>query len=202
MYMKIKNFFEPIAALILLIILFPILILVVLLIYFLMGKPIIFKQQRTGLDGKPFIFYKFRTMKNISNYEKENITDKERITSLGSFLRESSIDELPSLFNIIKGQMSFVGPRPLLIEYLNLYSDKQMNRHNVKPGITGLAQINGRNLVNWQKKFDYDLEYISNQSLLLDLKIIFYTIFKVLKREGINNSEDNIMEKFKGNEKK
>ena len=201
MYIKVKNFIDPILAIALLIILLPILIFIAILIYFKMGKPIIFKQKRPGLNCKLFNFYKFRTMNEISANGKNDILESERVTSLGKILRSTSLDELPSIINIVKGQMSFIGPRPLLADYLILYDENQIKRHNVKPGITGLAQISGRNLVDWNKRFDYDLEYIKHQSPLLDLKIIFKTIIKVVKREGINNSNTIIMKKFTGNEK-
>jgi sugar transferase EpsL len=162
------------------------------------GCPIFFKQFRSGLNGKPFTFYKFRTM----TYEKDEngnlLTDKDRLTTFGAFLRKTSLDELPSLWNVLKGDMSFVGPRPLLMEYLPLYSKEQMRRHEVKPGITGWAQINGRNAISWEEKFELDIWYVKNQSFRLDLRILLLTIWKVLKREGITHGSGETMPKFKG----
>jgi len=163
-----------------------------------MGYPVIFKQKRPGLNGKTFNFYKFRTMTNEKDENGNLLADKDRLTSFGKFLRKTSLDELPSLWNVLKGDMSLVGPRPLLMEYLPLYSDKQMRRHEVKPGITGWAQINGRNAISWEEKFKLDIWYVDNQSFWFDIKIIFLTIWKVLKREGISHSGFATMEKFKG----
>ena len=180
------------------ILLSPILFFISGTIYFKMGTPIIFKHQRPGLHGKQFTFYKFRTMTNTKNSEGDLLPDKNRLTPLGSFLRKTSLDELPSLWNVLKGDMSLVGPRPLLMEYLPLYSKEQMRRHEVKPGITGWAQVNGRNAISWDEKFKFDIWYVENQSLRLDIKIIILTIWKVLKREGINQKGNTTMEKFRG----
>ena len=163
-----------------------------------MGAPIIFKHQRPGLHGKLFTFYKFRTMINTKNSDGDLMPDKNRLTLLGLFLRKTSLDELPSLWNVLKGDMSLVGPRPLLMEYLPLYTKEQARRHEVKPGITGWAQINGRNAISWEEKFNLDILYVDNRSFWLDLKIIFLTIFKVLRQEGISQSEHTTMEKFHG----
>ena len=164
-----------------------------------MGFPIIFIQQRPGINGIPFNFFKFRTMTNETDEKGKLLPDRDRLTPIGRFLRNTSLDEVPSLFNVLKGDMSFVGPRPLLMEYLPLYSNEQMRRHDVKPGITGWAQINGRNSISWEEKFKLDVWYVDNQSLFLDIKIIFITIAKVLKQEGINQGRTITMEKFKGN---
>ena len=180
------------------IIISPLLLFISIIILLSQGRPIFFKQIRPGYKGTPFSFYKFRTMSNEKNYSGLLLSDNERMTKIGSFLRKTSLDELPSIFNILKGDMNFVGPRPLLTEYLKLYNEEQKKRHDVKPGITGWAQINGRNSITWEQKFDYDIWYVENQSFLLDLKILFLTIFKVLKLDDINQSENITMEKFKG----
>jgi len=180
------------------ILLSPILFFISGTIYFKMGTPIIFKHQRPGLHGKQFTFYKFRTMTNTKNGEGDLLPDKNRLTPLGSFLRKTSLDELPSLWNVLKGDMSLVGPRPLLMEYLPLYSKEQMRRHEVKPGITGWAQINGRNTISWDEKFKLDVWYVDNQSIWLDTKILFITAWKVLKREGISQKGHVTMERFRG----
>jgi lipopolysaccharide/colanic/teichoic acid biosynthesis glycosyltransferase len=165
------------------------------------GSPVIFRQPRPGLFGKVFTFYKFRTMRNRQDKNGNILEDKDRITSLGKILRSTSLDELPSLFNVLRGDMSLVGPRPLLDEYLPLYNEMQKRRHDMKPGITGWAQINGRNAISWEEKFNLDLWYVDNQSLFLDIRILFYTIVKVVRREGISSSNNVTMEKFKGSKK-
>lgn len=163
------------------------------------GGHILFKQKRPGKDGKIFTVYKFRTMKEQTTDKNGNpLSDMERMTALGSFLRKTSVDELPQFVNVLKGEMSFIGPRPLLCEYLPLYSKEQMRRHEVRPGITGWAQVNGRNAISWEEKFAYDVYYVDNMSLSLDIKIIFMTIKNVLSHSGINSSEADTMEKFKG----
>lgn len=161
--------------------------------------PVLFKQERPGEKGKIFTVYKFRTMseKRFGEDGRE-LTDFERMTKVGSFLRKTSIDELPQLFNILKGDMSFIGPRPLLTEYLDLYTDEQMRRHDVRPGISGWAQVNGRNTLTWEEKFNYDIYYVDHMSFALDAKIFFKTIKNVISEDGINSAEDNTMEKFKG----
>ena len=164
-----------------------------------MGFPGLFKQKRPGKNEKIFTLYKFRTMKNIKDVNGKLIKDDKRATSLGKVLRKTSLDELPSLFNVICGNMSFVGPRPLLIQYLKHYSNEQAKRHNVKPGITGLAQINGRNELDWESKFKLDIWYVENQSFILDLKIMFITIKKVLTFDGINAPGDQPVKEFIGN---
>jgi len=177
----------------------PFLIIIIFVIYFKIGRPIFFIQERPGLNGEKFQFYKFRTMNNNTDRNGNLLPDGERMTSFGMFLRKTSLDEIPSLINVVLGDMSLVGPRPLLSEYLGLYSDYQMTRHKVKPGITGWAQINGRNSITWEQKFDLDIWYVKNQSTFLDLKIIFKTIIKVLKQDDISHNESYSMPKFRGN---
>ncbi len=179
-------------------ILSPFLILICLLLLFSIGRPIIFKQRRPGLNGEPFNFYKFRTMTEEKSDDGKLLPDKQRVTTIGRVLRKLSLDELPSLFNVLKGDMILVGPRPLLMDYLPLYSVEQMRRHEVKPGITGWAQINGRNAISWEEKFELDIWYVENQSFWLDIRIILLTIWKVIKREGINQKGNETMEKFNG----
>ena len=176
----------------------PILIICSIIIVITIGKPIIFIQTRPGINGKPFNFYKFRSMTNEKDENDNLLPDKDRLTTFGAVLRKTSLDELPSLWNVIKGDMSLVGPRPLLMEYLPLYSEEQMRRLEVKPGITGWAQINGRNAIAWKERFKYDVWYVDNQSFGLDLKILFITFWTVLKGEGINQKGHATMEKFKG----
>lgn len=178
----------------------PILIIIAILIRTKLGSPIFFTQDRVGKDGKVFKIVKFRTM--LEAYDKfgEPLSDKERVTSFGNFLRSTSLDELPELINVLKGDMSLVGPRPLLVEYIDLYSKEQFRRHEVRPGMTGWAQVNGRNNLNWDDKFKMDVEYVDNVNLLLDIKILFLTIFKVLKRDGISKNGHVTMDKFKGNQ--
>jgi len=167
---KVKNIIDFIISLFLLIILFPLFILIMFLIYLNMGRPIFFKQKRAGFKGKPFYIFKFRTMKNIYDSNGNLLQDEERLTKLGKFLRSSSLDELPELINVLKGEMSIVGPRPLLYEYLPLYTPEQARRHEVKPGMTGWVQVNGRNALSWEEKFKLDVWYVDNWSLLLDMK--------------------------------
>lgn len=177
----------------------PIFLILAGLIRCHIGGPVFFRQQRPGLNGKPFWIIKFRTMTNDRNTEGVLLPDAERQTRLGEILRATSLDELPELFNVVKGDMSLIGPRPLLMEYLSLYDDKQHRRHEVRPGITGWAQVNGRNLISWQDKFQLDLWYVENRSLKLDLKIIWLTIIKVLLKEGISAKGHATVGKFKGN---
>lgn len=164
----------------------------------MLGSPVIFKQLRPGIHGKPFTFYKFRTMTNYIDKQDNLLPDCVRLTNFGNFLRKTSFDEIPSLWNVVKGDMSLVGPRPLLMEYLDLYSPEQARRHEVRPGVTGWAQVNGRNAISWEEKFKLDVWYIDNQSLLLDIKILCLTVWKVLKRKDINQSGQATMEKFDG----
>src|SRR5690554_3000973 len=196
-----KYFKRPmdfILSLIAIIVLSPVLIIVGILVRVKLGSPVLFKQKRPGLNEKIFTMYKFRTMTDEKDENGELLPNNIRLTKLGKILRATSLDELPELFNILKGDMSIIGPRPLLIEYLPLYNDKQKQRHDVRPGLSGLAQVNGRNAISWEDKFDYDVEYVENISFLLDVKIIVQTFLKVFKREGVNKSENVTMEKFKG----
>lgn len=190
-----KSVMDVFISLTLLTILSPIIVLVAVMIRIRMGSPVLFKQQRPGLDGRPFNLYKFRTMVNGLNK-----ADEVRLTPLGRFLRKYSLDELPQLVNVVKGNMSLVGPRPLLMEYLPYYNQAQLLRHNVKPGITGWAQVNGRNAITWEEKFTLDIWYVKNRNILLDCKILLRTILKVLKKEGINHQGTVTMEKFNGNQ--
>ena len=178
----------------------PIYILVALILKIKLGQQILFKQTRPGLNGKNFIMYKFRTMSNEYDIEGKLLSDELRLTKFGKFLRSSSLDEIPELWNVIKGDMSLVGPRPLLEEYIPLYTDKQFQRHNVRPGITGWAQVNGRNAISWEEKFELDLWYVDNQSIWLDIKILCLTLVKVIKQDSISPVNSEIMPKFKKNE--
>lgn len=193
----VKSFFDYSAAITLLIILSPLLLVISLLVYLNLGTPIIFKQQRAGKNGEIFFLYKFRSMKTLSPHN--NCSDSERITPFGNFIRKTSLDELPQIINILQGKVSFVGPRPLLPEYLPLYSSEQHRRHHMRPGITGWAQINGRNSISWKEKFKLDVWYIDHWSLWLDVKVLFLTVSKVVMASGVNSGENITMEKFKGN---
>ena len=188
---------DKIISLVSLVLLSPILCLLSLLLLTI-RTPIFFKQKRPGLHNAPFTFYKFRTMTSEKDENGNLLSDKDRLTPFGALLRKTSLDELPSLWNVLKGDMSLVGPRPLLMEYLPLYSKEQMRRHEVKPGITGWAQINGRNAISWDEKFKLDVWYVDNQSIWLDTKILFITAWKVLKREGISQKGHVTMERFRG----
>lgn len=181
--------------------LLPIMLILAGFIRWKIGPPILFVQLRPGQAGKLFKFIKFRTMSNSTDINGVLLPDIERLTKTGKFLRNTSLDEIPSFWNVLKGDMSLVGPRPLLVDYLPLYTPEESRRHEVKPGITGWAQINGRNALSWQKKFQYDVWYVDNQSILIDLKILFTTVFKVFRRESINSSNSVTMELFKGSEK-
>ncbi|MBU8906556.1 sugar transferase [Desertibacillus haloalkaliphilus] len=185
-------------ALIAIIVLSPVLWIVAFLVKTKLGSPVLFKQERPGLNEKIFTMYKFRTMTDEKDENGELLPNNVRLTRFGKILRSTSLDELPELFNILKGDMSIVGPRPLLIEYLPLYNEHQKRRHEVRPGLSGLAQVNGRNTITWEEKFDYDVQYVESISLKLDCKIIIQTFLKVFKREGVNSSETVTMEKFKG----
>jgi len=193
-----KRLLDLFCSIIILIISSPLIICVGLLVKLKLGSPILFTQKRPGLNGKPFYLYKFRTMTDERDQWGKLYPDEKRLTPFGSFLRKYSIDELPQLINVVKGELSLVGPRPLLMEYLPLYSEEQGKRHLVKPGITGWAQVNGRNAISWEEKFELDIWYVNNQSLQLDIKILLLTIKKVLFSEGINQSEQVTMEDFKG----
>ncbi|MCI7046732.1 undecaprenyl phosphate N,N'-diacetylbacillosamine 1-phosphate transferase [Helicobacter sp.] len=196
----IKPILDFLLALFLILLFSPIILIVALLIRLKLGSPIFFIQERPGLNGKIFKIYKFRTMSNQRDSKGQLLSDELRLKGFGKFIRKSSLDELPQLFNVLKGEMSFVGPRPLLVEYLKLYNKEQARRHEVKPGITGWAQVNGRNAISWEEKFRLDVYYVKNISFGLDLKILYLTFFKVLKRKDINSSANITMEKFKGNE--
>ena len=173
-------------------------IVLAVLIRIKLGRPVLFKQERPGLNGKIFTMYKFRSMTDGRDKNGKLLSDSERLTSFGRVLRATSLDEIPEFFNVLKGDMSLVGPRPLLVEYLPRYNEFQARRHEVKPGITGWAQINGRNAISWEDKFKYDVEYVINQSFLMDLKILFLTVKKVVVRENINQGQDVTMEVFRG----
>ena len=198
MQQRIKRVLDFIIALIGLIVASPILLVVALLVRLKLGSPILFRQQRVGLDGEIFEMVKFRTMKDATDPQGNPLPDEERLTSFGNFLRKSSLDELPELWNVLKGDMSLVGPRPLLVEYLPLYSKEQMKRHHVRPGITGYAQVNGRNNISWTKKFELDVYYVKHYSLALDLKILWQTVAKVLGQADISQEGHVTVEKFNG----
>ena len=190
MYKKFfKRFFDIVLSLIAIIILSPVYLVVSILVLLFMGWPVLFKQPRPGKNEKIFNMYKFRTMTNKKDKDGKLLPDEKRLTKFGKFLRKTSLDELPELFNILFGQMSFIGPRPLLVEYLDYYTEEEHHRHDVTPGLTGWAQVNGRNLVSWDKKFQLDLEYVNNLSFKMDLKVILKTIKVVLKREGITDGK-------------
>ena len=198
MQQKIKRVTEFTLAFIALIIFSPILLIVGVGVRIKLGSPIFFRQSRVGLNGEIFEMVKFRTMKDVYDAEGNLLPDEERLTAFGSFLRKSSLDELPELWNVLKGDMSLVGPRPLLVEYLPRYSEEQMKRHNVRPGITGYAQVNGRNNISWTKKFELDVYYVENFSLWLDIKILFQTVAKVLGQADINQEGNATVERFNG----
>jgi len=176
----------------------PLMLIIGFFVRMRIGTPVLFKQGRPGLHGKPFTIYKFRTMTDKRDKDWNLLLDGDRLTRLGRFLRKTSLDELPELFNVIKGDMSIVGPRPLLMQYLDRYTPEQARRHEVKPGITGWAQVNGRNAITWEDKFKLDLWYVDHQSFKLDLKIIGLTVWKILKREGINQPGQTTMQEFMG----
>jgi lipopolysaccharide/colanic/teichoic acid biosynthesis glycosyltransferase len=194
----VKRVFDAMAALLALCLLSPVLVLVAWLIRRKLGSPVLFQQIRPGRYGQPFKMVKFRTMRDAIDADGNPLPDSERMTSFGSMLRSSSLDELPELWNVVKGEMSLVGPRPLLMEYLPLYSREQARRHEVRPGVTGWAQINGRNAISWEDKFNLDVWYLDNQSLWLDLKILLLTVKKVFVREGISGAGEVTMTKFAG----
>lgn len=194
-----KRTFDFIVALLASILLMPVMLIVAILVRFFIGSPILFKQERPGLYGKTFCIYKFCTMSKERNSRGDLLEDAVRLNSFGKLLRSSSLDELPSLWNVLKGEMSLVGPRPLLVEYLPLYKPEQAKRHNIRPGITGWAQVNGRNAISWEEKFKLDVWYVQNQSFFLDIKILMLTVKKVLIRDGINQKNEATMPKFTGN---
>ncbi|EJS00700.1 sugar transferase [Bacillus mycoides] len=196
-----KRPMDFILSLIAIIVLSPVLLIVAFLVKTKLGSPVLFKQERPGLHGTVFKMYKFRTMTDEKNENGELLPDSVRLTKFGKFLRSTSLDELPGLFNIFKGDMSIIGPRPLLVQYLPLYSEHQKRRHEVRPGLSGLAQVNGRNAISWEEKFNYDVEYVENVSFITDWKIILLTIKKVFIREGINSETAATMDPFKGSRK-
>lgn len=195
-----KRLFDFLVAFTLLLTLSPVILVTALLVRIKLGSPVLFSQARPGLHGKIFKMYKFRSMTSETDALGNLLPDSQRLTSFGKFLRASSLDELPGLWNVLIGHMSLVGPRPLLVEYLPLYSSEQAKRHNVRPGITGWAQVNGRNALTWQKKFALDVWYVEHQSFLLDIKILLLTVVKVLKRSDISAEGQATMSKFTGNE--
>lgn len=197
----IKRPMDFMLSLIAIIMLSPVFLIVAFLVKIKLGSPVLFKQERPGLNGSIFKMYKFRTMTDEKNENGELLPDSIRLTKFGKFLRSTSLDELPGLFNIFKGDMSIIGPRPLLVQYLPLYNEHQKRRHEVRPGLSGLAQVNGRNAISWEEKFNYDVEYVDNVSFIIDWKIILLTIKKVFIREGINSQTNATMEPFKGSEK-
>ena len=194
-----KRFFDILMSGIAIVLLSPVFLLVALLVRFKLGSPVIFKQERPGLNEKIFKMYKFRTMTDAKDENGELLPDEERLTSFGMKLRSTSLDELPELINIFKGDMSIVGPRPLLVKYLQLYNEYQRMRHNVRPGITGLAQVNGRNSISWSEKFDLDIKYIQNVTFKGDIIILLKTVLTVFKRNGISSETSATMEEFTGN---
>lgn len=197
-----KRAFDLFFAALFLILLSPVFLFTALFVWIFHGWPVFFRQQRPGYKGHPFFIYKFRTMTNRLAPNGQLLPDAERLTPFGRFLRAASLDELPELFNILRGDMSFVGPRPLLMEYLPRYSSEQMRRHDVLPGLTGWAQVNGRNAITWQDKFKLDVWYVDHWSFWLDIKILFLTLWKVIRREGITQEGQATTEYFMGNEEK
>ena len=203
MYSKyIKRFLDIFFSLIILILFWWLILIVAIFVKIFLGSPIIFSQSRPGKDGKIFTLYKFRTMTDEIDAMGELLPDEVRLKSFGKFLRSTSLDELPEIINILKGEMSFVGPRPLLVEYMELYTDEQKRRHEVRPGLTGLAQVNGRNDTTWEERFKHDLEYVDNVTFKNDLSIILKTIKLVFTRKGINGNGTVTMKKFKGETEK
>jgi len=191
-----KRVFDIIFAIPILIAFFPIMLTIAFAIRIKMGKGVLFKQLRPGYRGQPFVNYKFRTMRHAYDKDTQPLSDRHRLTLLGNWLRRSSLDELPELLNVIKGDMSMVGPRPLLMQYLDRYNPEQARRHNVKPGITGWAQVNGRNAISWEEKFELDTWYVDNHSLALDLNIILMTVKHVLRQDGITAQDESTMPEF------
>ena len=194
----IKRLFDIVASVVALVVLSPVITVVAWKVHRKLGSPVLFCQTRPGLNAKPFQMIKFRTMRDTTDAKGNPLPDSERMTGFGSFLRASSLDELPELWNVLKGDMSLVGPRPLLVEYLPLYSPEQSRRHELRPGVTGWAQVNGRNALSWEERFRLDVWYVDNQSFWLDLKILFMTVKRVLVREGISAEGEATMPKFTG----
>ncbi len=199
MYAKyIKRMLDFILSLIALIVLSPLMIIIGILVRIKLGRPVIFKQKRPGKNEKIFTLYKFKTMTDEKDEQGNLLADEKRLTKFGKFLRSTSLDELPELWNILKGEMAIVGPRPLLVEYLPLYNEEQKHRHDIKPGLTGLAQISGRNAIQWEEKFKEDIEYVNNITFIQDTKIILKTFIKVFKKDGINQEGNATIRKFEG----
>lgn len=198
----LKRWFDIVASTGAAIILFPILSVVAIAVKVILGSPVLYAQKRPGRNGSPFTIYKFRTMTDIRDANGDLLPDAQRLTSFGRFLRATSLDELPELINIIKGDMSVVGPRPLLIQYLKRYTPKQARRHEVRPGLTGWAQVNGRNAISWEEKFNLDVWYVDNQTFLLDLKIIAMTVKKTFCREDISHNGEATMSEYMGPQEK
>ncbi len=203
LYQKyVKRFFDIVLSIVAITLLSPVLIVLAILVRAKLGSPVLFRQKRPGYHGEIFGLMKFRTMTDERDENGELLPDEVRLTSFGKKLRATSLDELPEFFNILRGDMSFVGPRPLLVQYLPLYNEEQAHRHDVLPGLTGWAQVNGRNAISWEKKFEYDVWYTRNVSFLLDLKIVFMTVGRVLKRDGISSETSATMEFFTGTQEK
>ncbi|MGM0914230.1 MAG: sugar transferase [Pseudomonadota bacterium] len=196
----VKRFFDIVASLTALVLLSPVILIVAWQIRRKLGTPVLFRQIRPGLNGKPFEMIKFRSMLDAYDDDGQPLPNEQRLTRFGKLLRSTSLDELPELWNVLKGDMSLVGPRPLLMEYLPLYSKHQARRHEVRPGVTGWAQVNGRNAISWEEKFDYDVWYVDHQTFWLDVKILLLTVKKVFVREGISSSENVTMPKFRGSD--
>ena len=194
-----KRLFDFLLSMVLILVLCPVMLTVALVVRMKMGSPVLFRQQRPGYKGVPFFVYKFRTMTGEKGKDGELLSDEQRLPMFGKFLRKTSLDELPQLFNVLKGDLSFVGPRPLLMEYLPLYNAEQARRHDVKPGITGWAQINGRNAISWNEKFKLDIWYVDNRSFSIDLKILWMTAMKIFKRDGVSAEGHVTMPRFTGN---
>ena len=195
-----KRVFDLVVSMLALICLFPIFIVLYLVIAVKMGRPVFFTQVRPGLNGKTFKMVKFRSMTDARDENGQLLPDEQRLPAFGKLLRATSLDELPELWNVVKGEMSLVGPRPLLVEYLELYTPEQARRHEVRPGVTGWAQVNGRNAISWEQKFELDTWYVQNRTFWLDIKILFLTVYKVIKRDDISQDTHVTMEKFKGSE--
>lgn len=197
----IKRLIDLVASFSALVVLAPVIIVTGILVWKKLGSPVFFRQTRPGLNGKPFNLVKFRTMLNAYDEHGKPLPNAERMTRFGKILRSTSLDELPGLWNVLKGDMSLVGPRPLLMDYMPLYNDVQKRRHEVKPGITGWAQVNGRNAISWEQKFDYDVWYVDHRTFWLDIKILFLTVKKVFIREGISHAQDVAMPRFEGSKR-
>lgn len=197
---SLKRIFDILLIVLLAPILVPVLLFLSLIVRVMIGSPVLFKQKRPGLQMKPFVLYKFRTMRNLYDEKGELLPDEKRLTGFGRFLRSTSLDELPEIYNVLTGKMSFIGPRPLLIEYLPLYTPEQARRHQMRPGISGWAQVNGRNAISWDERFRLDVWYVDNQSFLLDVKILAMTVRQVFLRDGINEVGQATMTKFTGTE--